>query len=214
MGTAISTRPLVFVIGDSISLGYGPYLERCLAPFFHYTRKQGVATQALGLPARGNGGDSSQVLMYLDSNSVHDEISEVDYLLVNCGLHDIRTDPVSGSKQVDEATYRANLEKIVVAARELCTTFCWIRTTPCDESVHNRPGASMHRFSADCRAYNEVADSVMNSRAVPCIDLDEFTTTLGHDLYTDHVHFPPHIQARQAAFIAGWLCAYHALINA
>ena len=67
----------------------------------------------------------------------------------------------------------------------------------------------MHRFSADCRAYNAIADSVMRSRGVPCIDLYGFTHTLGPDLYADHVHFHPHVQARQAAFIAGWLNARH-----
>ena len=210
-----SARPLVFVIGDSISIGYGPYLERYLAPFFRYARKlgSGAAMEALGLPANANGGDSAQVLKYLELHAAHGEIPAVDYLLVNCGLHDIRTDLVSGTKQVEADSYRANLEQIVVAARALCTTFCWTRTTPCDEAVHNRPGARMQRYSADCLAYNAIADSVMQSRGVPSLDLYRFTTTLGPDLYADHVHFPPHIQAGQAAFIAGWLSAYHAIGN-
>ena len=67
----------------------------------------------------------------------------------------------------------------------------------------------MHRFAADCRVYNALADSVMRRRGVPAVDLYAFTRALGPDLYADHVHFRPHIQARQAAFIAGWLCARH-----
>ena len=202
----------MFVIGDSISLGYGPYLERYLAPFFRYARKLGAENvmRTLGIaPGSANGGDSSQVLKYVTSSAVHGEIPATDYLLVNCGLHDIRTDPASGVKQVDEDSYRANLEQIVVAARGLCGTFCWIRTTPCDETVHNTRIGGMQRFAADCRAYNAIADSVMRSRGVPSIDLYGFTHTLGPDLYADHVHFHPHVQARQAAFIAGWLSARH-----
>ena len=124
MSVSASGRPLVFVIGDSISLGYGPYLERYLAPLFRYARKLGAedAMRALAIPGHANGGDSSQVVKYLTTNAVHGEIPATDYLLVNCGLHDIRTDPASGAKQVDADSYRANLERIVVTARGLCET--------------------------------------------------------------------------------------------
>ena len=47
----------------------------------------------------------------------------------------------------------------------------------------------------------------MRRHDVPAVDLYGFTRTLGPDLYADHVHFHAHIQERQAAFIAGWLCA-------
>jgi len=36
-------------------------------------------------------------------------------------------------------------------------TLVWIRTTPCDETVHNYAGMAFHRFAADCEAYNGVA---------------------------------------------------------
>ena len=98
MSEAPQERPLVFVIGDSIAMGYGPFLEQYLAPSFRYASKRGgqEAMRALGLPVHGNGGDSSQVLKYLVSNDVRDEIPATDYLL-NCGLHDIRTAPASGA---------------------------------------------------------------------------------------------------------------------
>ena len=110
-------RPLAFVIGDSISMGYGPFLKQYLAPCFRCTSKSGgeKAMRALGLPVHG--GDSSQVLKYLVSNHVHREIPATDYLLINCGLHDIRTDPASGARQIDADSYRSNLVQIVDAAR-------------------------------------------------------------------------------------------------
>ena len=49
----------------------------------------------------------------------------------------------------------------------------------------------------------------MSRHAVPLIDLYGSTCSQGPDLYADHVHFHRHIQARQAAFIGGWLCARH-----
>ena len=149
------------------------------------------------------------VLAYLEANDRHQEIPLVDYLLVNCGLHDIKTDPESGTKQIDIDSYQANLERIVECSSSLCGEFVWIRTTPCDESVHNKPGMEFHRYRSDCDAYNTVADRVMSERGAASIDLYSFTETLGPELYADHVHFPEHIQQKQAAFIAGWLVAHH-----
>lgn len=42
-------------------------------------------------------------------------------------------------------------------------------------------GMKMHRFSADCDAYNRVADQVMKEASVPSLDLYQFTKSLGSD---------------------------------
>ena len=54
----------------------------------------------------------------------------------------------------------------------------------------------MHRFAAAGHAYNAIADSAMHRHGVPAVDLYAFTRALGLDLYANHVHFHPHIQAR------------------
>ncbi len=133
---------------------------------------------------------------------------DADLLLLNCGLHDIKTDPGSGMRQVPINRYRENLETIVRTVNGMKPTLVWIRTTPCDERVHNREGMNFHRFSADCVAYNKVADQIMTSAHVPIIDLHAFTVNLGEDLYCDHVHFHDHVREKQAAFIAGWIMAF------
>jgi hypothetical protein len=85
----------------------------------------------------------------------------------------------------------------------------WVRTTPCDEAVHNtRPGMTFHRFAADCAAYNAVADEVMAAAGVPTIDLHSFTASLGGEVYCDHVHFHEAVREKQGAYIAGWVDAY------
>jgi len=197
----------VFVVGDSISIQYGPFLERFLRGVFSYARKEGEREALLNLdrPQGANGGDSSMVLEYLRA-LVATGTFRPDLLLVNCGLHDIKTDPAAGTKQVPLETYRRNLAEIAGLCRTAGVRLVWIRTTPCDEAVHNRrPGMAFHRFAADCAAYNEAADAVMAAAAVPAIDLYTFTVNLGPDLYCDHVHFHTHIREKQAAFIAGWL---------
>lgn len=208
-------RPVkkVYVIGDSISIHYGPYLERYLKGFMSYARKDGVeqSLQNLDIARGANGGDSSNVLAFLEHKLKSGGI-DADVLLFNCGLHDIKTDPVTQAKQVDIDRYEDNLGSILSAVRELKVQPVWVRTTPCDERIHNRKSRSFHRFSADCKKYNDVADSVMRRSGVPVIDLYTFTLNLGDSLYCDHVHFHEHIREKQGAFVAGWLIAYTGII--
>ncbi len=200
-------KPRLYVIGDSITIQYGPYLDKYVAGRFAYARKTAEAEAQLNLPnPQGeNGGDSSVVLAFLRGMVASGALA-ADLLLVNCGLHDIKTDPVSGRKQVGIDDYRHNLIEIVAVARRASQPLVWVRTTPCDEAIHNsRPEMTFHRFAGDCAAYNAAADAVMASAGVRTIDLHTFTASLGPDLYCDHVHFYDHIREKQAAYIAGWL---------
>jgi lysophospholipase L1-like esterase len=201
----------VYVIGDSISIHYGPYLKRYLAGIMDYGRKGGEEEALLNpdKPQGANGGDSSMVLAFLTAKAASGGIA-ADLLLVNCGLHDIKTDPATGAKQAPLDQYRSNLEAIVGVARQMRLPMAWIRTTPCDEAVHNPRCSGFHRFAADNAAYNAAADEIMGRAGIPSIDLHTFTLNLGPDLYCDHVHFPEPIREKQAAFIAGWLAAYAA----
>jgi lysophospholipase L1-like esterase len=196
----------IYVIGDSISIGYGPFLRQYLDGVITYSRKEGEAEALLNLdkPQGANGGDSSMVLAFLKASAKTKSI-EADLLLLNCGLHDMRRDPESRALQVPLDKYEQNLRSIISVVKEMRTTLVWIRTTPCDEKIHNKPGMKFHRFAADCAAYNAAADRVMSEAGVPAIDLFTFTRNLGPDLFRDHVHFHEHVCQKQAAFIAGWL---------
>lgn len=196
----------IYVIGDSISIQYGPYLKQYLAGMAEYSRKEGEAEALLNLdrPQGANGGDSSMVLAFLKAAAQSGGIA-ADCILVNCGLHDFRRNPATRALQVTPEQYEANLREIVAVVRAMGRRMIWIRTTPCDEAKHNRPNMSFHRFAADNEAYNAIADRVMREAGVPSIDLHTFTRNLGPDLYCDHVHFHDPIRRQQAAFIAGWL---------
>jgi lysophospholipase L1-like esterase len=196
-----------YVIGDSISIQYGPYLKQYLSSMVDYTRKEGEAEALLNLdkPQGANGGDSSMVLSFLNGLAKTGGVG-ADWMLVNCGLHDFRRDPATRALQVPIEAYEQNLCSILAVIRSMNVKPIWIRTTPCDEAQHNRrPKMAFHRFAADCEAYNAIADRVMQAAKVPSIDLYTFTRNLGPDLYCDHVHFHDHIRQKQAAFIAGWL---------
>ncbi len=204
----------IYVIGDSISVQYGRYLETYLEGLMEYSRKKGEDEALLDLdkPSGANGGDSGMVRSFLEAcakaDGIDSDLLDADLLLVNCGLHDIKTDPQTGERQVGIDEYEENLEAIIEISACLGVGLIWIRTTPCDETVHNRGKIEFHRFAADCIEYNGVADRIMSEAGVPMIDLFSFTGRLGDDVYCDHVHFHEHIREKQAAYIAGWLSAY------
>lgn len=196
----------LYVLGDSISIQYGPYLERYLGERFTYARKRAAEETQLELPnpQGDNGGDSSMVLAFLKAKEQIGGIP-ADLLLLNCGLHDIKTDPQTGTKQAPIEMYHANLGKIVEIVRRLGLDLIWVRTTPCDEAIHNVRQTTFHRFAADVERYNHAADDIMRAAGIPIVDLFNFTHALGPDLYCDHVHFHEHVRAQQAAYLAGWL---------
>lgn len=195
----------LFVVGDSISIQYGPYLKKMVEPRFHYDRKRGEeqALADLDHPVGANGGDSGMVLSYLQEERKRGV--SYDVLLINCGLHDVKTNPLTGAKQVTISHYIQNLEQIVDLAREMTNSIIWIRTTDALEEVHNTPKSSFLRFHGDVVSYNAAADLVMHSNGIETLDLYSFTRTFGAAAYCDHVHYTEEVRRLQAAYIAGYL---------
>ncbi|GHC02850.1 SGNH/GDSL hydrolase family protein [Cerasicoccus arenae] len=203
--------PLVYVVGDSISIQYGPYLEKALRGFFRFKRKGGEGEALLNLdqPAGANAGDSRMTLAYLSTLVCRADF-ECDVLMLNCGLHDIKRSPKNRDIQIPLDEYRSNLEQIV----HLCVLndirFIWLRTTPVVDAIHNHPKMNFHRHAEDLNAYNDCADSVMERADAAAIDLFRFTRNLGADdeLFIDHVHYLEAIREKQGLFLAGSLCGW------
>jgi hypothetical protein len=200
----------LFIVGDSISIQYGPYLEKYLAGVLEYERKtdDGGAPAQAGVYEGVNGGDSRSVAGYLKARA-RDDSFRPDYLLVNCGLHDIRR-KLDGhlDYQISPEDYLENLKRIYATSREIGARLIWVRITPVVDSIHNRPGMEFHRFAADQEKYNEIADEFFKASGVPVLDLEAFTRRLGDGIFVDHVHFSDEVRALQAAFIAGFLFRY------
>ncbi len=197
-GMSLST---LHVVGDSISIHYGPYLQTMLTGVVAYSRKT-APDGNIDDAGAANGGDSSMVLAYLQSLQPE---RKVDVLLLNCGLHDIKRDPVTNQPQIATDYYVANLRVILNEGKRLARRVIWARTTPVIDERHNRLNTAFRRCVADVEAYNAIADDIMRERGVPIIDLFTFTRNLGPDVYVDHVHFTVEVRAQQAAFIAGHL---------
>ena len=198
------------IVGDSISIGYGRYLEKYIdSSRFIYSRKEGIDEACLNLdiPKGANGGDSSMVKFYLEY--LAEKNYECDCLLVNCGLHDIKFDLAAQKLQVRPEQYRKNLLGIIAISKKIADSFIWITTTPSDETVHNTPDKTFFRYDKDNEMYRQIARKTAEENSVALIDLYRFTRNLGgKEIFSDHVHFQENIRALQAAFIAGWLENY------
>jgi lysophospholipase L1-like esterase len=207
----MSSLPLVYILGDSISIQYGPYLEKYLAGFWRYDRKRGEAEALLNLdqPQGANGGDSSMVLDFLQATLKASDFHP-DLLLVNCGAHDIKTDRATNKTQVPLSGYQDNLRKIVQLCAENKITLVWVQSTHQSDEIHNiRYQASFLRHAKDRIAYDEAARQIMTNAHVPIIHLGDFTCKLGPDdeLFCDHAHYHETVREKQGIFIAGWLLA-------
>lgn len=194
------TLPGIFLMGDSISIHYGPYLIKDLAGVATVDQKKIETLQ--GKEFSRNGGDSKRVLAYLTAKLAQPGFHP-DYLILNCGLHDIGRDTVTHQLQVAPEEYRANLRKIFSLIQEKNIRIIWVTTTPVVDSIHNARTKALLRYSADLENYNRIATKVCKEFSVEIIDLHDFTQTLGTDAYIDNVHYKEDVRALQAAYIAG-----------
>lgn len=195
----------IFLIGDSISLYYHKYLKDLFSNVAKYKRKGSeedikTALEDPNNPFGANGGDSRQVKEYLEKLKI--ENMHVDILLVNCGLHDIRTDRITAKKQISEEEYAKNLEEILKLGKEISDEFIWITTTHVDDNIHNKRKEGCFRYNNDVVKYNEIANNIMKKYGIRVIDLYKFTYNLKNEnMYRDHVHYKDEISKKQAEFI-------------
>jgi len=204
--------PKLFLVGDSISIYYTPYLETDLSGNYSFSRKTSRAVESIKdqlSDPNVQGGNSRMVLDYLEKRYAETNFAP-DIVLINCGLHDIKRIPQTDAIAIDSTEYRANLEKMTALIRKHHGTIIWISTTPVDDKRHNELSKEFYRYNRDVVKYNEIARGVFTRANAPIIDLYTFTKQLGPDHYIDHVHWDESTRVQQAAYIAGFLAALRA----
>lgn len=206
--STILRLPSVFVLGSSQTIHFDPYLETELDGRFLYDRKRDSggerAEDNLDIPQGASGGDSSMVLAYLRQRRLHNPI-DADILLLHCGLHDIKTDPETGRKQVPIHLFESNLQESLKEAEQMALKVAWLRITPVIDTIHNTRSKSVHRFAADAAAYNTVADRVMLEAGAAVIDMNPLCESLIPRAFIDHIHYDHPARQAQARFIAAEL---------
>lgn len=169
----------VILIGDSIRMGYQPFVAAEL---------EGTAT--VWGPEQ-NGGTSRNVLENLEE-WVLSRPEEVVHL--NCGLHDIARDPdengaISGTR-VSLEEYEGNVREILSRIQATGKTILWAATTPVNQADHSaRKG--FERYEADVDAYNCAAARVAAELNIRVDDLFAVVKGLGQSevLLNDGVHY-------------------------
>ena len=196
----------VLLIGDSISLDYGPKLRELVRSDIAIFSKPGAeeAYKNLDLPIGGNGGDSARVLRYVRDLDAKGEL-DCEYFFFNCGLHDIKRERPDENLQINQTNYRANLQAIVDLMKQRGIKTYFITTTQADGSRYKEK-MPFTRRAEDAVEYNAIAEAVMRENGVETVDLYTFTARLGregNDLFRDHTHFRPDVIELHAAYLAG-----------
>jgi lysophospholipase L1-like esterase len=155
MAATNDTVKNVLIIGDSISIGYTPFVQKALAPEINVVHNP------------GNGGST---VRGLDSVETWVGKREWNVILFNFGLHDlVRKDSlnkydVNGKISVPVEKYKENLNQIVSNLRQTTATLIFINTSVVPEN-------SSGRKVEDPAIYNAAALEVMNKNGIQVIDL-------------------------------------------
>ena len=166
----------VLVVGDSISIGYTPVLEKSLAPDIVVTH----------IPE--NGGSTvrgvEKIEKWLDNK-------QWDVILFNFGLHDLvhkdqdNKYDVNGKIAVTLDEYKSNLEIIVGKLKETTSTLIFVTTTVVPEN-------SSGRKVEDPAKYNAVALEVMKKNHIQVVDLYTASLTVHpQNSKPGNVHYSP-----------------------
>ena len=167
--------PRVVLIGDSIRMGYAPFVAKRL------DRKAIVISPA------PNGQDSGNVLRNFEEWVLNER---PDVVHINAGLHDLKLK--DKSYQVPLVEYEKNLRTILERIqKETKAKIIFATTTPILDNLHARRNAGFDRLEADVLKYNIAAVSIMKEVGVPINDLHKLVEGAGKEklISSDGTHY-------------------------
>lgn len=173
----MSGLPLVFIIGDSISMGYTPVVAKKLAGRARLARHE------------GNGGDTHNVLSRL-SEWLAALGERPDVIHANAGLHDLRFWAEKGAYQVPPADYAQNMRLLAAKLKETGARVVWATTTPVIDGAPNM-SREFPRENSDVEAYNAAALEAVREAGLAVDDLYSLVKERGPEgmMTPDGVHF-------------------------
>lgn len=173
-------KPRILIIGDSISIGYFPFV------------KQALSTEADVYHNKGNAQFSANGLQKINSwlGDGH-----WDIIQFNWGLWDIayrnpavnnqgHRDKVNGKLTATPEQYRQNLEALVAILKKTGAKLIFVTTTVV-------PDKEVGRFVNDVEKYNAIAKKVMEKNGIQVNDLYPLSvpTHKQFGLGDDNVHY-------------------------
>lgn len=180
----------VLILGDSISIGYTPFVQKMLADEMTVLRpmnKNGKAENCSGTTA-----GVANIDRWLQI-----EGGKWDVIHFNWGLHDLKHMKADGKTTSDLATdppqasvevYEKQLREIVAKLKATGARLVFATTTPVPEEP-----MKVYRKNADVIRYNEAALRVMKDNAVAVNDLYGFALPQLKEIQIQpaNVHFTP-----------------------
>jgi lysophospholipase L1-like esterase len=174
--------PKVLIIGDSISIGYTPFVKRQLKDVATVSRNPGNAAHT--------GTGLEKIDAWLGD-------TRWDLIHFNWGLHDLcyrnpdakqqgNRDKVNGKLTTTLEQYEKNLDQLVTRLKKTGASLVWASTTVV-------PEGEAGRIAGDEKKYNEVAARVMKKHGVAIDDLHAPSATFGPELFVKagDVHYKP-----------------------
>jgi len=197
--------PKVLILGDSISIGYFPYVKVFLQNKADVTRP----FKSDGIPENCQG--TTNGIMNVERWIGHEKWDVIHF---NFGLHDLKhVNPVTGKnsqnpadpRQAEPKQYKKLLRQITEILKKTGAKLIFATTTPYPEQV-NGPC----RTFGDEKVYNEIAVRIMKKFNVPINDLHAFILPRMMQLQRpNNVHFTDEgskaLGERVSTVIAGFL---------
>jgi acyl-CoA thioesterase-1 len=180
-----SGLPNVLILGDSISIGYTPFVSKELAGKANVMRPMKSGKKAENCAGTTNG--VKNIERWIGDTKWH-------VIHFNFGLHDLKhvkadggansTDP-NDPQQASPEQYEKNLKQIVAALKKSGAKLIFCNTTP----YPDKPGGPLRR--ADQPAiYNAKAAAIMKANDIPINDLHAFVEPRMKELQLPkNVHF-------------------------
>ena len=181
----------VFLIGDSIRVGYCPYVEEHLGVNFEvvYPDENCRSTQYVLTSIRGWA-------------NMFDNPDNVKIVTFNCGHWDIAHWNRMDGPLTDEAEYERNIGRIITQLRAFfpIAKIVFFTTSP----VNNITLKDMlnPRTNEEINHYNEIAVRVCKSREVFVGDMNAFICEFGEDCFVDYTHLKKEYSKKVAKFVA------------
>lgn len=183
--SAVPDKAKVLIIGDSISIGYTPFVKEILVYYADVSRP--MLEDGKPENCQGTTSGVQNIKRWIGD-------TKWDVIHFNFGLHDIKhVDPVNGKNsenpdhphQADSKQYKKNLTEIVEVLKSTGAKLIFATTTPYPDEVGGplrKPGMP--------EKYNQVATKIMNKNKITVNNLYAFMKPRMDELQRpNNVHF-------------------------
>lgn len=190
----IQNLPNVLILGDSISIGYTPFVKEMLAGKANVYRPTLENSQPENCEGTIKG--VRNIERWLTNSGSGNSFHQWDIIHFNFGLHDLKhVDPVTGENsknrkdplQADIKQYKKNLATIVEMLKSSGARLIFATTTPYPDDVEG-----VLRDAGMPLKYNRAAIKIMNRQSIVINDLYNFMLPRMNELQLPkNVHFKP-----------------------